>query len=175
MDPNSDGYGSKLSSKAAQQHETLMTASPAGLFTGYAGWLCPFKACTAFSSPSPVMWLAEMSSSRSRGMVIVVATSSGRRLSWRRLPEIRSSVRLACSFRARRSGLREEGAKLRPHTDTEELPSCTSHSRVTRLFSSAGATKRRRAPGWVIKLCASAFMCVCVRCSPTARLWQAFL
>ncbi|KAF3844940.1 hypothetical protein F7725_008103 [Dissostichus mawsoni] len=70
-----------------------------------------------------------MSSRRRRGMVIVVATSSGRRLSWRRLPEMRSSVRLACSLRARSSGLREGGARLRPHTDTEELPSCTSHSR----------------------------------------------
>lgn len=136
--------------------------SPAGLFTGNAGWLCPFNALTAFSSPSPVMWQAEISSSRSRGMVIVVATSSGRRSSWRRLPEICSSVRLDWSFKARRSGLREVGPKLRPHTDTEELPSCTSHRRVTRLFSSA---ERQR--GGVLQdglakmcLCFSVFLCV---------------
>lgn len=107
------------------------------------------------------MWLAEMSSSRSRGMVIVVATSSGRRLSWRRLPEIRNSVRLACSFRARRRGLRDEGAKLRPHTDTDELPSCASHSRVTRLFSSA-ERQTHHALYWIIKMCISTLVCICV-------------
>lgn len=159
----------KLSLKVAQLRAIteglLMTSggikihSPAGLFTGNAGWLCPFNALTAFSSPSPVMWQAEISSSRSRGMVIVVATSSGRRSSWRRLPEICSSVRLDWSFKARRSGLREVGPKLRPHTDTEELPSCTSHSRVTRLFSSAGRQKRWRAAGWVSQ---NVFPCIFV-------------
>lgn len=125
---------------------------PAEVFTGN-GWLWPFKAFAAFSSPSPVMWLAEMSSSRSRGMVMVVATSSESRLSWRRLPDIRSSVRLAWSFKARSRGFREAGAKLRPHTDTEELPSCTSHSLVTRLFSSMG-TRRRLALWGSVEMCA---------------------
>lgn len=119
----------------------IKTGSPATLFTGNAGWLCPFNVLTAFSSPSAVMWQAEMSSSRSRGMVMVVETSSGRSSSWSRLPDIRSSVRPDWSFNARRSGVREEEPKLRPHTDTEELPSCTSHSRVTRLFSSAGGNQ----------------------------------
>lgn len=116
----------------------------AGLFTGNADWLCPFSALTAFSSPSPVMWHAETSSSRRWGMVIAVATSSGRRSSCSRLPEMRSSVRLDWSFNARRSGLRDEGPKLRPDADTDELPSCTSHSRVTCLFSSAGRQRVER-------------------------------
>lgn len=79
-----------------------------------------------------------MSSTCRRGIVVVAATSSGRSSSWSRLPERRSSVRLDCSFKARRSGLREEGPRLSPHSDTEELLSCTSHSPVTRMFSSAG-------------------------------------
>lgn len=53
--------------------------------------------------------------------------------------------------------MREEEPKLRPHTDTEELPSCTSHSRVTRLFSSAArnqdATLQDGSPKCVLACC----------------------
>lgn len=112
--------------------------SLADWITGNGDWFCPFNMLTAFSSPSAVIWQDEMSSTCRRGMVVVVATSSGRSSSWSRLPERRSSVRLDWSFRARRSGLREVGPKLSPQIDTEELLSWTSHSRVTRLFSSAG-------------------------------------
>lgn len=120
------------------EHNTYRLKTSSVEHTGKAAWLCPFKEFTAFPSPSAVMWLAEMSSTRSRGMVMAAATSSGRRLSGRRFPESRSSVRLAWSFRARSSGLRAEDGKLRPETDKEELPSCTSHNLETCLFSSAG-------------------------------------
>lgn len=104
--------------------------------TGKAAWLFVSNVSKAFLSPSPVIWLADMSKILSLGIVAAADISSGRRSLFRRLAEMRSSVRLACSLSARRRGVRAAGGKLSPQTFTQELLSCTSHSRDTRRFSS---------------------------------------
>lgn len=77
--------------------------------------------------------MADVSKILSLGIVAATDISSGRRSLFRGLAEMRSSVRLACSLSTLRRGVR---GKLSPQTFTQELLTCTSHSRDTRRFYS---------------------------------------